>query len=327
MTATLYQKMGVEHVAGTNALDLDRLFASKYRVVTFQPQDSRSKQFIVNCKRRSEPMIGGLWFDDPQSHGSLLRGDPEGCAEDIVTIVRAHDLYREHREDKITGSPQIIILDIEFTGKGYPTWKANTNVKAWHRWTIEGWEWQTWGDGKTGVTKPSFLIGDTVKDGSIEWHRLGKATFDGWDWNEKFMTCMREKVIDGGLPTRPMIVQPMGHQADFNYGAYFKRRKYGTYNGKDQFSPQCRISPQCYDGSMVPADPVACVNEIVGNGYVKSHYGFNIPTEYIHPTLAPCNFPYYKSALETLGKRGYTIFRADYMNGSDYVDYKDYAYI
>ena len=315
--ATLYQNWFVQHVIGADKPDFKLLKDAGYRGVTFMPQEVRAAQFIAEAKYHG--LIAGIWTVDPLSTDSGMSGDPQGYADDVIEATKELDAGRIVVGGRgISCTPQIVQLNIEYTGKGYPTWRPSTSVKAWHRMVLYGWEWQTWADGTTGTTKPSpgpfGESGSIMHDGGVTWHSLTPASFDGWDWNELMVARLRRSVPDGGLPTRPMVVQPMGRQADFNYGAYLKVRTTSTGTK----TPPIRISPQCYDGSMVPISPATCVDEIVSNGYVASHYPDvgTVPRSYIHPTLAA-----HESAWNTghmaSGPRGYTIFRADYMDAAD----------
>jgi hypothetical protein len=307
-------------------------------MVTFRPEDPRTPKFIADAKSRG--LKAGLWFADPSSADSVaygIKGDAVGFADDVVRITKDLDTRKFTINGKeISASPQLVQLNIEFTGKGYPTWKANTKVKAWHRWTANGFEWQTFTDGTTGATRPAFqgdgvtpiFTGMTVKDNDIIWHCLGQANFNGWDWNETVAARLRRKVSDGGIPTRPLVVQPMGNQGDFNYGAYYTQRQYSVINGVPQLSPRARISPQCYDGNNNPMDPEYCINVIADNGYVLSHYGETINKAYIHPTLFANNSAYYLPKMQNIpGARGYSIFRMDYMGDSDYTAYASYMLV
>jgi hypothetical protein len=322
LSATLYQRWGVQHVAGANKPDYVKLLNAGYRTVTFQPEEPRAHGFMQDA--HAHGMTTGWWFEDPSSHDTVMRGGPEDFADDVAQIVRAGDAARD-TSGRWSAHADVCYLDIEFTGKGYPTWRASTDVKAWHRWEIDGHEWQLWADGTTDAVKPTFTpgVGATVKDGSALWHYLGSAAYRGWDWNECMMARLRRKVADGGLPTRPMIVQPMGRQGDFNYGAYLKPRLYNTgLGGVPLYSPPARISPQCYDGNMSPYSVATCITEIEINGFVQSHYGFSVPRAYIHPSLSPGHAADY--SLEELGPRGYTLFRDDYMTASDLTAYAPY---
>jgi len=323
--ATTYQRWCVQHVLGAAKPDFKALKLAGYGAVTFMPQDSRAGQFISEAKFHG--LIAGIWTVDPGSSDSGMRGDPEGYADDVISAV--HSLDNRTGYQGIPCDPQLLQLNIEFAGKGYPNWRANTDVKAWHRCTESGWEWQTFQDGKSGSTKPSFagpagspiVQGGTVVDGTVVWHALGRAQFDGWNWNERMVKHLRRRVSDGGVPTRPAVVQPMGRQADFNYGAYLKSR---SNAGGIQLTEPIRVSPQCYDGSMVPIDPRVCVDEIVANGYVASHYPEvgGVRRAFIHPSLAPAHSDWYVPRL--YGGRGYTLFRSDYMDANDLTAYRSF---
>jgi hypothetical protein len=325
--STIYQPFGVQHVNGTNKPDFDALYRAGFRAVYYRPEDPRSGEFISQSKAAGF-LVSGLWFADPSSSDSVahgIRGDAAGFADDVTRIVRGLDALTGSNGRSC--SPQVVQLNIEFTGKGYPTWRPNTDVKAWQRCVANGDEWQTWSDGTTGSTRPNFagtgfpnVVGVGVWDGTVYWHNLNPAAYNGWDWNETVMARLRRSVPEGGMPIRPLVVQPMCHQGDFNYGAYLKTREYAP--GK--FSPPARVSPQCYSGDMSPVDPGPAIEEIVSNPYVTSHYpGVVVPRSYVHPSLASARSDFYMPGLKTLGLRGYTIFRADNMNAADYTTYRE----
>jgi hypothetical protein len=327
MTATVFQKFHVDHNPAADVpLNYEKLKQGGFEAVNFRPEDKAEgyKQGVETVAARIDdlrkqktfrgtPFAGNVWYADPASTDSQAAGipvDAEGWAAHIIGFVR-----------KLTEKgcrPEVLKLNIEFTGKGFPPRQANTFYKAWSVVQVDGWQWQTRTDGTTSSgfkNFPKATVGATVPDGTLTWNvMLGKglpvrSDPDAWGWNERVA-----ELVFNGLPAQPIEVQPMSRQADFNLGAWMSRG--------------ARCSPQCYGSQPYLANTTleTEIQAVVGNPYVKGYYGFTPDRRRVHPTIGAFGQgKFYVPAIKEArakGLFGIRVFPHNDLTESDYSDYR-----
>jgi hypothetical protein len=327
MAATSFQKLSVDHVGvpanmGGTDPDYPSLARGGFEAVYFRPESGVNKVagWIKRARTmktwRGTPFDGNVWFADPRSEDSQQAGIPTdavGWANYVVDFVR--------KLAAAGAAPTVLKLNTEFSFKGFPPWKANTDVAKWAHCYAE-----TPGArrlftclqaGKTAATPPKWPEPNTapVMDGTVQWGlQDANYGFDGWTFCETVA-----RVVRAGLPNQAVITQPMSSQSDFNRGAFFSR--------------WFRESPQCYGDQ-----PYNQVHSPSSEIYVSSHdvysmayYGVLMDHRFVHPTIgAYGQGVFYVPRLLDARKGGifgFGLYRSDNLADSDYNDYRQFVIV
>jgi len=322
MTPTVFQKIMVEynHTADV-PLDYVQLSQGGYESVAFRPEEGVDKVAARAdfCRRqktfRGTAFDSNLWFADPGSSDSVAAGiptDAHAWADYVADFVDRLRMKGQHIA--------VLVLNIEFTGKGYPPWRANTAYKAWQIINVGGYMWQTHADGTSGKTAPVATASmNTVKDGTITWQLMRdgngnpRRTGDGWNWNE-----LAAAELFASLTDQPTMIQPMSNQADYNLGAWMFRG--------------ARCSPQCYGSEpyINTTDPGAEIDIVAQNSYAPLYYpGHTIDRRRIHPCIGAFGQGSFYAPLITKarlkGPFGLCVFPNNNLAPSDYQVYRQFA--
>lgn len=324
MLPTSFQKLAVDHVSIHNdamPLDYPSLKNGGFEAVYFRPEEGAvlvSQRIDYAQKQdtfRGTKFDGNVWFADPGSADSLAAGFPTdayGWASAVVHFVT--------RLSGLGFPPKVLKLNVEFTGKGYPPWKAGIVVKPWMHIYASGPDgvprlYFTPNGGTTGQTRPRFT--GVVNDNGVTWqlddpNGSPYQYYRGWQWNAAAAATIRN-----WLPNQLVMTQPLGGQGDFNRGAWYKIG--------------ARESPQCYGDQPYHdlRDPGAEIDLVDNDVYAKAWHGLDLDRRLVHPTIgAYGQSSYYVPRLKaarTKGLFGFCLYRHDAFKDSDYAEYRQFV--
>lgn len=335
MAPTDYQKIAVDYVpalgpdgyATAPALDYARLRSGGFGIVYFRPEDHahgfaagpETVAARIRDLRNTGGLDGGIWFADPMSADSAAFGipsDPTQWGNYVAEYVSSCQRGFGER-------PTVLVLNVEFSGKGLPPSKRNANYPAW-TYCVEGGKlYQTQSSGITAATKPAGLgsTASTVRDGTVTWILVDPnyQYAKGWDWNEKAAVSLYANLGRLGLGDQKTMVQPMGEE-DFNYGAWYKRG--------------ARVSPQCYGdqpyNAVTPDVLQRKVDLAVNNFYVPLfNNGMKVDERLVHPTIGAYGQGLkYVPQIKEMRKDhlfGFTLYPAGSLGDTDYTDYRQFV--